>query len=39
METLGDKIQPKISTNSAFPFYCKICDYVTSKNVIIIRIF
>jgi hypothetical protein len=31
METLGDTLQPKISTYSAFTFYCKICDYVTSK--------
>ena len=32
METLGDKIQPKISIYSAFTFYCKFCDYGTSKN-------
>jgi hypothetical protein len=31
METLGDKIQPKFSQNSAFKFYCKYCDYRTSK--------
>ena len=31
METLGDKIQPKFSQNSAFKFYCKYCDYGTSK--------
>ena len=31
METLGDKIQPKFSQNSAFKFYCKCCDYGTSK--------
>jgi len=31
MGTLGDKIQPKISKNSAFKFYCNLCDYGTSK--------
>jgi Txe/YoeB family toxin of Txe-Axe toxin-antitoxin module len=31
METLGDKIQPKFSQNSASKFYCKYCDYGTSK--------
>jgi hypothetical protein len=31
METLSDKIQPKFSQNSAFKFFCKICDYGTSK--------
>jgi hypothetical protein len=31
METLGDKIQPKISQNSAAKFYCATCDYGTSK--------
>ena len=31
METLGDKIQPKFSQNSAFKFYCKYCDYGTCK--------
>jgi len=31
MDTLGDKIQPKFSQNSAFKYYCKICDYRTSK--------
>jgi hypothetical protein len=31
METLGDKIQPKFSQNSATKFYCEICDYGTSK--------
>jgi hypothetical protein len=31
METLGDKNQPKTSDNSAFKFYCKCCDYGTSK--------
>lgn len=31
METLGDKIQPKFSQNSACKFHCKICDYKTSK--------
>jgi hypothetical protein len=31
METLEDKIQPKFSQNSAFKFYCKFCDYGTSK--------
>ena len=31
METLGDKIQPKISQNSALKYYCKYCDYGTSK--------
>jgi Txe/YoeB family toxin of Txe-Axe toxin-antitoxin module len=31
METLGDKIQPKFSQNSASKFYCKYCDYGTYK--------
>jgi hypothetical protein len=31
MDTLGDKIQPKVSQNSAFKYYCKICDYGTCK--------
>jgi hypothetical protein len=31
METLGDKIQPKFSQNSDFNYYCKYCDYGTSK--------
>ena len=31
METLGDKIQPKFSQNSALKYYCKICDYGTYK--------
>jgi hypothetical protein len=31
METLSDKIQPKISQNSAFKFFCKICHYGTNK--------
>ena len=31
METLGDKIQPKFSQNSALKYYCKYCDYGTSK--------
>jgi hypothetical protein len=31
METLGDKIQPKFSQNSALKYYCKSCDYGTSK--------
>jgi hypothetical protein len=31
METLGDKNQPKTSDNLAFKFYCKCCDYSTSK--------
>ena len=31
METLGDKIKPKLSQNSAFKFYCKFCDYRTCK--------
>ena len=31
METLGDKIQPKFSQNSAFKFYCNFCDYGTAK--------
>ena len=31
METLGDKIQPKFSQNSAFKYYCNFCDYGTSK--------
>jgi Txe/YoeB family toxin of Txe-Axe toxin-antitoxin module len=31
METLGDKIQLKISQNSAFKYYCKYCDYGTCK--------
>ena len=31
METLGDKIQPKFSQNSAFNYYCKYCDYGTCK--------
>ena len=31
MDTLGDKIQPKFSQNSALKYYCKYCDYGTSK--------
>jgi hypothetical protein len=31
METLGDKIQPKFSQNSAFKYFCEYCDYGTSK--------
>jgi Txe/YoeB family toxin of Txe-Axe toxin-antitoxin module len=31
METLGDKIKPKNSQNSAFKYYCKYCDYRTCK--------
>jgi hypothetical protein len=31
METLGDKIQPILSKNSASKFYCSFCDYGTSK--------
>ena len=31
METLGDNIQPKFSQNIPHKFYCKICDYGTSK--------
>ena len=31
MVTLGDKIQPEFSKKSAFSFYCKDCDYGTSK--------
>ena len=31
METLGDKIQPKFSQISALKYYCKYCDYGTSK--------
>ena len=31
METLGDKIQPKFSQNSALKYCCEYCDYKTSK--------
>jgi hypothetical protein len=31
MATLGDTILQKFSDNSAFQFYCKVCDYSTSK--------
>ena len=31
METNGDKNQPKFSQNSALKYYCKFCDYGTSK--------
>ena len=31
METLGDNIQPKLSQKSATKYYCKYCDYGTSK--------
>ena len=31
METLEDKILPKLSKNSAQNFYCKSCDYNTCK--------
>jgi hypothetical protein len=31
METLGDKNQPEFSQNSANKYYCKYCDYGTSK--------
>ncbi len=36
METLGDKIQPKFSQNSASKYNCKLCYYETCKNVITI---
>ena len=31
MVTLGDKIQPKFSQNSAPKYYCNFCDYKTCK--------
>jgi len=31
METADDKIKPKLSQKQAFKFYCKKCDYGTSK--------
>jgi hypothetical protein len=31
METLGDKIQPEFSQNSAFKYFCEYCHYGTSK--------